>query len=314
MTGGYLYDKKVCSSLINLGYNVDIKKVYTRYKGRGHSYIDALYSLLVSSSNANDIDIMDYTKSTCISKKNKGKRIIIFHHFDANENKKSKKYNRLFNNFLNNSKNSTVIVVSEYWKKYLIEQGVKNIKVIYNSFDAEQYKSFCAKDAFYQRFQLPNKPIIYIGKNSIAKTLKSYEKLRFLEKDYLIITTGLKQEFSGPLHLNLNLSEYKNLLYHSIVTLLFTNFTEGWSRIAHESILCGTPVIGNGSGGMKELLELSNQICMPQIEKTKLADIIDTLKENKSRINTAEIEKIASFNDNYFRSCWKTIIERIANN
>ena len=41
-----------------------------------------------------------------------------------------------------------------------------------------------------------------------------------------------------------------------------SKFKEGWNRTTHEAMLCKTPVIGSGLGGMRELLEGGSQaIC-----------------------------------------------------
>jgi len=44
--------------------------------------------------------------------------------------------------------------------------------------------------------------------------------------------------------------------------LTMSKFKEGWCRTAHEAMLCKTPVIGSGLGGMRELLKGGGQsIC-----------------------------------------------------
>ncbi len=43
-------------------------------------------------------------------------------------------------------------------------------------------------------------------------------------------------------------------------TLALTQYKEGWNRVAHESILLGTPVIGYANGGLSDLLKISQSI------------------------------------------------------
>lgn len=54
---------------------------------------------------------------------------------------------------------------------------------------------------------------------------------------------------------------------------------EGWSRVAHEALLCKTPVIGSGSGGMKELLEGTGQVICDSI--ANLPDMVREVLDNK---------------------------------
>ena len=44
------------------------------------------------------------------------------------------------------------------------------------------------------------------------------------------------------------------------IVISFSEFPEGWNRVAHEALLTKTPVIGSGQGGMNELLNKSGQI------------------------------------------------------
>ena len=45
------------------------------------------------------------------------------------------------------------------------------------------------------------------------------------------------------------------LLQAASVAVTMSKFNEGWCRTAHEAMLCKTPVVGSGMGGMGELLE-----------------------------------------------------------
>jgi glycosyltransferase involved in cell wall biosynthesis len=48
-----------------------------------------------------------------------------------------------------------------------------------------------------------------------------------------------------------------------------SKFREGWNRTAHEAMLCKTPVIGSGLGGMRELLEGGSQIICEDFDDLK---------------------------------------------
>ncbi len=68
---------------------------------------------------------------------------------------------------------------------------------------------------------------------------------------------------------NLNDRNYLRLLKLSSVVITMSKFKEGWCRTAHEAMLCKTPVIGSGKGGMKELLALGGQIICKDFEFLK---------------------------------------------
>ena len=306
-SGGNIYDAYVYK-ILKKTHDITYHKSFTNYRSIGHSYLDLIYSALFNKSNKDEIDILDFFSATGFLFRLKGKRVIIFHHFDENENNKPKKYNYLFNRFIKNAENATVVVVSKYWYNFLKEKGVKDVQLIYNSFKNELYKPTLNKTDFYLKYNLENKPIIYIGKNSKSKTLNAYQTIQLLNSKYNIITTGINKEFEGPINLNLNFSDYVDLLHYSSCTLLLTDFKEGWSRIAHESLLCGTPVIGNGSGGMHELLKETNQLIVNPSDKNIIIQNIDLIISENKRISKKEIIDISKYDWNYFNEQWNNLL------
>ncbi len=55
-----------------------------------------------------------------------------------------------------------------------------------------------------------------------------------------------------------NRESYLKRMAESAYTIAFTSINEGWNRLAHESILLGTNVIGFNKGGLGDLLIESN--------------------------------------------------------
>jgi len=307
-SGGNFYNRQVPVALSPLKFlkTIELGKYYNY---RGETYLTEILAKIFFKSNAKDISILDYNiASNLINKTNYNNLITIFHHFDTENVKKKKKRIKKFNRFLSIciNNNVLVVVVSQYWKEKLLSYGIKNIKVIYNSFNTKLYVASKAKKQFLKYYGLENKPIVYIGKNSNAKTYSIYNQIKNLSDKYQVVTTGSTKEFNGPIHLDLNLLDYINLLYHSSVTVLLTPFNEGWSRIAHESILCGTPVIGRESGGMKELLELTDQKIIKTDEN--LFQEVEHIIESKKRIDKSCQEKIKKYDLTYFREEWMNII------
>lgn len=311
LTGGNIYNRMAFDSLKDRGFDISEKKAYTGYHGRGFTYIDALYTYFSRSSSYSDIDIMDYGTATWSSERIRGKCIITMFHFDLEETTKKRKHLFFFNRFLNKAKDSKVIVISQYWKTFLDSMGIKDIEIIYCAYDVDKYKQYLSRNDFLQKYHLPDKKIIYLGKNSKPKTVETWEKLKSLSHDYLIITTGPRKEFDGPIHLDLDFEGYCSLLFAASVTVTMPRFSEGWSRIAHESLLCGTPVIGNGKGGMKELLKSTNQYIITEHDPSLLIDQINVIISSGSRVAEKDILYAKSFDLNYFGDRWEKVIKSV---
>jgi glycosyltransferase involved in cell wall biosynthesis len=83
--------------------------------------------------------------------------------------------------------------------------------------------------------------------------------------------------------------------------------SEGWNRIAHEAMLCKVPVIGTGSGGMKELLEGGEQHISKNFEH--LPDLVKNSLKNKDELGQKGYQYASQFDMDYFQNSWKSLIE-----
>jgi glycosyltransferase involved in cell wall biosynthesis len=311
MTGGNIYNHMVIDVLKKRGCDIVKRKAYTPYRGKGFTYVNAIYTYFFKKSKTTDIDIMDFRAATWCSARHKGKRIVILFHFDLEETGKKRKHQFFFNRFLKNADGSRVIVISRHWKKYLEELNIKDIDVIYCAYDIPRYKAYLPEAELLKKFGLPDKPVIYIGKNSISKTWNAYNIVKPLETEYTIVTTGPVKEFDGPVHLDLNFEDYCSLLHASRVTLLLPRFSEGWSRIAHESLICGAPVIGNGSGGMGELLEKTHQYVMNEDDPEGIRALIKKIATSGKRVNEEDVRYAKTFDLEYFGRKWEEVLKEL---
>jgi glycosyltransferase involved in cell wall biosynthesis len=194
-----------------------------------------------------------------------------------------------------------IIVVSRYWKNFLEKKGFTNVKLIYNSFNTNNYN--CSKESvnnFKKKYNLITKnKIIYVGS---IKEKKGYDLVynTLKNEDYIFVGSGSDHcEIKGIKCFNLSFKEYLLLISSSDIVVLMSHFREGWNRIAHEAILLNKKVIGSGEGGMKELLELENRIICNDIKKLK--HLV------KNEINNNQIKNpiiVSKFDLNYFRSKW----------
>lgn len=196
----------------------------------------------------------------------KKKNIVIFHHFDPSFSNFLSRLNQRVSFFFlkaNKSRIYRIVVVSQYWREFLIDRGFVNVEVIYNCFDLERFSEIERRVVHGQKFS------IYIGnghpKKGCGEVAKALGNL-----DVKLITTGYSN-YSYPNVENYSLSymDYLQLLKDVDLVITYSLFKEGWCRTAHEALLVGTPVVGSGAGGMKELLSGAGQVSVSSINELR---------------------------------------------
>jgi glycosyltransferase involved in cell wall biosynthesis len=153
-----------------------------------------------------------------------------------------------------------MVAVSRYWRDHFISRGVRDVRVIYQGFPIDEFR-FTGEEIedFRNRFGLADRPIIYLGNCQRVKgVVEAYQALK--DMDFHLVTSGRRDVNIPALNLNLEYRDYLRLLRASSVVLSMSGQLEGWCRSAHEAMLCATPVIGSGAGGMSELLEGGKQV------------------------------------------------------
>lgn len=236
----------------------------------------------------------------------RAKNIAVIHHID-NTVSAVPKLTELFQWFCNkallwNKKRwFKIIAVAECWKNLLSDMGLNNIEVIYNSFDVDAYKiPSSAIEEFRRKNGWGEKPLLYLGNCQRKKgVVEVYNALKNM--DVYMVTSG-NSDVTLPIpNLYLSYEEYRLLLASSDLVLTMSLFQEGWNRTAHEAILCGTPVVGSGSGGMKELLSMAHQTVCTSFEELPVI-VAAKLAGNDKVDNTLEV-----FNLDYFRNAWRRV-------
>jgi glycosyltransferase involved in cell wall biosynthesis len=191
----------------------------------------------------------------------RSKTIVVLHHYDRKE-KNSWFYHinmKLLIYLLKiDTQKLRVVVVAQYWKDWLIQKGIKqsNIDVIPNLFDDKIYEdvkttTLKKQQIYLGQFGAKQHPLVF----EIAKELTTLGYYCFftIPKSNEVIT---HQNYEVK---QLTFDEYLKELASSLYTVCLTSFNEGWNRTAHESLLLGTPVIGNNAGGLGQLLREANQ-------------------------------------------------------
>lgn len=85
---------------------------------------------------------------------------------------------------------------------------------------------------------------------------------------------------------------FLNYMATAEYTLAMPAFNEGWNRVAHESLLVGTQVIGFDRGGLGDLLKGANAILVETVEEA----FTQIQKHEKRPIRVDYLEKISPVN------------------
>jgi hypothetical protein len=192
-----------------------------------------------------------------------GKKVVlVFHHYDVRESL-SLAYHLNYKLILVllrlNYPKLKLVVVANYWVDFFVKEGVdeKSIVVFPNLFDAEVYQSISLSNPIKTN-------TIYLGQYGSKQHPLVFELANLLTLNgyTCVFSTNNKNEVKQMPTYQVNHYSYKDYL-HFLATCQYTVcaslVNEGWNRTAHESLLLGTPVIGNHSGGLTQLLSESNQ-------------------------------------------------------
>jgi glycosyltransferase involved in cell wall biosynthesis len=267
--GGNAYRK----SLLSLtSQDCDIEPMGIIFNKNGNKIFQGCKTLsdLLYLKGQKDIWIRDYLSVLTLPFDHTvGKNIAIVHHIDNNYLSYPFLCNFMDKIYYSNLKNvDLLVVVSKYWIKYF-ESYIDNIKIIYNCFDMNEFQ-FTEEEVtkFKLKYNLLDKPIIYLGNCQKSKgVVDAYNELKSLNA--YLVTSGQKKVDIPAINLDLNYRDYLRLLKASTVVVTMSLFKEGWCRTAHEAMLCKTPVVGSGAGGMAELLKGGKQIICENFENLK---------------------------------------------
>jgi len=265
-------------------------------------------------SKRKDNDIIVKNLDACLFlNKEPVKTIAIVHHIDYSF---APLWVRVVFSFLlpiimrNLKKSDAIVVVSNYWKNYFEKKGYKNVFLIYNTFDINDF-NISDKEVleFRKKYKLEGKPIVYLGNCQKAKgVVESYNALKCLNCH--LVTSGKPMVEIPARNFEVSSREYLRLLKTSDIVLTMSKFKEGWCRTAHEAMLCKTPVIGSGKGGMREMLEGEKPIICEDF--SKLRERVECLLRNpqlREKMGEDGYNFARSFTIEKFKKDWLKLIK-----
>lgn len=308
-TGGLAYRKQVHATL-SKKYDLEVFKV-TGEAGIIPSVRLRRMVEIARVKRSKDVWIRDFYPVVGMSiRRNPGKNIALFLHMYA-EGEESDALARVFKRlfFRNIRKCDRVVTIAYFWKDYLTRLGISNVHVILNAIDPAEFTFRPDEiEAFKKKYSLTDAPVVYIGNCRRNKgVVEAYKALK--DRGYHLVTSGEPEVRLPCSNLNLPYREYLLLLKASSVVVTLSKFREGWCRTAHEAMLCKTPVVGSGAGGMAELLEGGRQfICrdvseLPQMVETAMSRRETVGKEGHTFASALTVER--------FEREWSDLIEEV---
>ena len=302
--GGKAYEMQLLDFLYD---NYEVEEIYPHSNRRNEllRWVEELYRLS-KLKVSKDLFMRDFYSSAVMGKTS-GRNISIIHHIDSSQ-KKHPFLNKLLEKkfHMNLNRIDTIVTVSEYWKRYFEEMGHGDARVVYNGFDLKDFK--IAEDEverFKKKYGLSGKPIIYLGNCQPGKgVVEAYRELK--DRDAFLITSGEEKVKIPAMNLNLYYKEYLTLLKASSVVIAMSKFNEGWDRTVHEAMLCKTPVIGSGLGGMRELLEGGRQLICEDI--SELSYLVDVAMENREKLGESGYNFAKDFTVERFEKEWARVL------
>ncbi len=304
--GGHAYNFQACMALKS-DFNISIDPQTVRTK----SIIPYLWHIKRHRADA-DLIIKDAFMIS-LGKNTASPQIGIIHHLADELKNHSLKYRWYFRRLEKRIRQlDYVITVSKYWEQRLQSLGSQNTKVIYNSFDLTEFQfSETEIEEFKEKYKLnSNKPLIYIGNAKAKKGAREVYQALGNKKFHLIMSGPKDHNLSLPVdHLDLQRKDYLRLLKACDLVLTMSTMMEGWNRTAHEAMLCQTPVIGTGIGGMKELLTEGKQVIQPKFEG--LTDTVLSVLKHKEQFAQDGFKYVQQFDMDYFNTEWRQFMKQI---
>lgn len=259
--GGDLFEDDMQKSWEHQGNKIDIFNPVPEGSGRLQK-VPLYLNQLMNLKNKNEYDFVIRAMNHVFFMESHPKQLVIAYHYDTafcHPLVKAHHYLTLKSLIANKDKVHRLIVISQFWKDYFFHLGFKNIETIYCGFDHKEFQIDDAKlNKFKDQHGFQGKKVIYIGNSQRKKGADIvYEQLK--DQGYLLVTSGNKDVDLPCLNLQLSHEDYLCLLKTSSAVITYSQFKEGWNRVAHEAMLMGVPVIGSGLGGMGELLQGGKQ-------------------------------------------------------
>jgi glycosyltransferase involved in cell wall biosynthesis len=309
--GGSIYERMVDRALAEVGEHEVVGRT-TRFRGALRVLEVPLMAYHWARFARRTDAVLIRTQYTALFDYS-GRGVTIIHHVDSTQ---SRPVIRLFESltawgfFSRRRFDEPVVVVAEYWRDVLRAKGYRNVHVIYSGFRLADYEITEAESAdFRERYGFGDARIVYIGNPQKKKGADlCYAALK--DSDFTLVTTGVRDLDLPVRHLELPFRDYLCLLHASDVVMTMSRFKEGWNRVAHEAMLVGTPVIGSGMGGMRELLLGGGQLVCE--DPSRLQEYVERAVRDRAGLREQGRRFARTFSVERFERDWRSLIQAVS--
>lgn len=258
-TGGVVYEqllvKNLAQQLSISGIETEIQHIHKQGVFKGFQNIALLFSGFRASADINVVVFRFALSAMLRNLFNKKIVLAVVHNYDASDYKSlllriySWKFFLLLKLF--HPARFAIITVAPYWQEYFSKKFPQLSVFQYpNLFDNNFYKQFA---------DIPKQKKIHLGQYSPKNDPSIFglaEKLTAAGYECYFTSLRMNEAIVTPSY-SIKFSSYEGYLKEmaeSEYTLALTSINEGWNRIAHESLLLNTPVIGFARAGLGNLL------------------------------------------------------------
>lgn len=315
--GGVTYNQEA-REILSKEFHLELINLEAKYFRRmRYLKLPESFLYLLKLKGKKDLWIRDfYSTITLPLDKTIGRNLVMVHHIDfSGFPLVSKPFLRALEKiffYRNLKKVDAIVTVSEYWKNYFIKKNYENVYKIYNAFNLSDFDISDEEVLeFKKKYNLPDKPIVYLGNCQKAKgVVESYRALKDL--NVYLVTSGKEEVKIPSRNFNLKYKDYLKLLKASSIALTMSKFKEGWCRTLHEAMLLKRPVIGSGQGGMRELLKGGKQIICEDF--TSLREKVKYLlshPEIREELGESGYNFAKNFTKERFKKSWLELIHKI---
>ena len=266
---------------------------------------------LQAERSQNDVVIEDPVSLASRRPRHKGRSILLVHNLPSR-----RWQDRSFGKFLQYRwkqrlrEVDLVVTVSPYYARLMAEHGAGQVVVIPNAFDSEELSpAATAAGPFLQHLGLDLRPIVYLGEPHCGKGVQRTRQLlatQAKESGWQLVSSGGGVPVAGVSHLKLSREDYLRLLQLAVVTVMLPDEIEGWPRLAHESVLMGTPLIANRSGGLLDLCETFGQTVCDHPHQ--LPGLVQHILATRPRVEPWAVEKARRYDTQRFARAWRDVL------
>jgi hypothetical protein len=268
-TGGYFHEKQFSQSLANsLGADLDEVRYRRHFSGLWQWGRLAVKAWRDARSADTIVTVARLSWPVWWRIRfGKARLLLVLHNFDPQDGKPAL-YHRLLRLFLQrvarrHPERVAIVVVGRYWQEYFQRVFGVSAFLFPNFFPEEPYLRI--------RLAAVKEPkTIHLGQWS-----NKVDKAACAQLIGLLEPHGFACYFSSPVPVQSagfpvrffdTHEAYLQAMANGRATVILNRVAEGWSRVAHESVLCGTVLLARPLGGIAELMEHAGAVAVNDAE------------------------------------------------